>query len=266
MRGRHFKAIVRVAMALLTLTLAIPQTHAAECDGQAGYFSEDFRSTRSFAENWKTYFTLREVSGGTRLMPQLVDFRPAGEGMVRFKTWASFSSQIGTQCDNFHFGRYRFVAKVTDTTTLPLKQGVVFGLFLFRDRRPQDPNNEIDIEFTTRLKQELTTDSVNFFTHTATGMTAPRRGAAPLAQSDCEFGERCTFEFDWTQRKIDFYVNGNSVRTIYGENVVPQQPGEVRIMLWSGNKDFGGNHPWRPVSYDLYEFTYEPYNLRRGRR
>jgi len=120
-------------------------------------------------------------------------------------------------------------------------------------------NNEIDIEFLTSIDGADKTNSVYFVTHTPTGPYQPTDGPSPLVPRGYYIGEKHWYGFDWYPDRIDFLINDQIVRTIYGVEKVPQNPGRIIINTWSGNEQWGGKYPENSTIYNrVDQVTYEP--------
>jgi len=182
-------------------------------------------------------------------------------GYVRLKLNSNQGSELVAKREDFHFGRYRFQMKVDDTSDLVNSgEGMVFGAFIYQKQNSE--NNEIDIEFVTTDKNgkiiEDATNLVNFATHTPTGDYKPTNGPSYLVPYG-SLGTKCWYGFDWHPDRIDFLINDQVVRTIYGAKKVPQSPGRLIINTWSGNDHWGGSYPKNDNIYNrIYEVTYEP--------
>lgn len=254
---QHSRSWLAGLLPLLVLLALVMPARAEACDAATAFHS-DFADPAHIQTHWQA--ALGPGPGETRFRPWLI--RAAGEGADAHLAFRAGGLQAGarldSRCERFHFGSYRFNVAVAATSRILAPRGLVFGLFLYRERPTGEPANEIDVEFLTRWRGEPATAGVNFASHTASGAHHPRAQLEPLLPT-CRPGARCWFGFDWYPDRIDFTIEDQVVASIEAPGAIPQLPGEVRINYWSGYERFGGEHPWRRFTSRLYAFTYEPF-------
>nr|WP_320192689.1 YCF48-related protein [uncultured Desulfobacter sp.] len=217
--------------------------------------------------------------GKTIFIEQYANFHEENEGYVTLSVLHQNGGEITSKRGDLHYGKYRFKVKVGDSSSLPTPQGMVFGNFIYEKDYDvsRDNDNEIDIEFLTRIFNEdnedpgWMTDSIYFVTHTAQTIDGGAEPKSNPFKEDEEFfdppidilNEIIWIGFDWYPDKVIFLVGKDikkmeEVREISGDGNVPKCPGRLFFNSWSGEKKWGGDYPSVKISNEVHEVSYTP--------
>lgn len=257
----------------LEVTTAAPISTAASYRLQANIAQpmvEQFADQKTFEQRWKRSDYQNKCkpqepcpippNGGTTFDPNKVNTRTTG--LVTLLLQGNKGAEIMSVRDDFHYGKYFFLAAAPDTQNLKSPQGSVFGLFALQ-KNQYFKTNEIDVELLTRWYDPdqasliPTPGTVFFATHDGGG-TQTNLSPSVLR------GRAVWYGFDWTPTSVTFYVFANNhgrigsqlaMRTIYSS---PTDETIIVINTWAGNINYGGTYPALPVYSAIYQVQYYP--------
>lgn len=139
----------------------------------------------------------------------------------------------GTVISSSH---YVWFGKIKVTMKTSHRQGVVTDFILMSDVK-----DEIDYEF---IGSDLDHAQSNYYFQGYTDYTNMKK-----ADVDDTYDSFHTYEVDWTEDKIDYIIDGNTVRTVnkddtYNETTknydFPQTPARLQLGIWPGGDDSQG--------------------------
>lgn len=170
--------------------------------------------------------------------------------------------------------KYLFFGKVSATMKSSRDKGVITAFILF-----SDVQDEIDYEF---VGYDLTHPQSNYYAQGILNYSNSENSTT----SDT-FENYHDYEIDWQEEKIDWYIDGDKVRTLKKEDTwnattkkydYPQTPARVQFSLWPGGDSrnglgtiewAGGAIDWDSEDIQKYGYYYafvknitiEPYDI-----
>ncbi len=178
-----------------------------------------------------------------------------------------WSGELRSKYNNYRYGRYevKFAAPLANPNgrTTNSTSGFLSTMFVFRTPKNQIWN-EIDIELEPKGFDKIFGNAVNF---TGPGgiVGYPNdagRNEAWEATGPANYNmyDQHEYAFNWTPGKIEWFVDGQLLKTFTGEpaNVVSSASAKIMLNLWifSGNAfgDSGGNVYPFTAKYDWFRF------------
>lgn len=222
-------------------------------------FIELFVDPTKFSQSWTKTPPCTvppcDGEGGTIFLPANVV--PAS-GVVALTLSGHNGAEIVSVHDDFHYGRYLFLATIPDTHNLESPQGSVIGLFTYQKDKNFAPS-EIDIEFLTRMGSESEAGKAFFTVHSIYG-SSPTNASIPSLSL---LSRPLWYEFDWSPSDVAFHIftttNTTSVELAHGHLAdAPSDEATIHVNIWAGVANFGGLFPQQPIVTKIYQVEYHP--------